>query len=127
MILCKNAAWLVTVTHSAKVACERAGGLPGLAAWAAGEELTDGYHNSFDSTRFRRGRWQCRRYGPKKYSLGTLGNSIAGILGGGIGAQILGTLIASTAEGILDDVDSGTIGDAVLMIIVRVIKQMMGK
>ncbi len=65
--------------------------------------------------------------GLKKYSLGTLGNSIAGILGGVIGAQILGTLIASTAEGILDDVDSGTIGDAVLMIIVRVIKQMMGK
>ena len=26
----------------------------------------------------------------KNYSLGTIGNSIAGILGGGIGAQILG-------------------------------------
>ena len=65
--------------------------------------------------------------GLKKYSLGTLGNTIAGILGGGIGAQILGTLIASTAEGILDDVASGTIAGAVLMIIVGVIKQMMGK
>jgi uncharacterized membrane protein YeaQ/YmgE (transglycosylase-associated protein family) len=31
--------------------------------------------------------------GLKKYSLGTLGNSIAGILGGGIGAQILGPLL----------------------------------
>ena len=65
--------------------------------------------------------------GLKKYSLGMLGNTIAGILGGGIGAQILGTLIASTAEGILGDVASGTIGGAVLMIIVGVIKNMMGK
>ena len=31
--------------------------------------------------------------GLKKFSLGTLGNSIAGILGGGIGAQILGPLL----------------------------------
>ena len=37
--------------------------------------------------------------GLKKYSLGMLGNSIAGILGGGIGAQILGPMIASAAEG----------------------------
>ena len=53
--------------------------------------------------------------------------TIAGILGGGIGAQILGPLIESAAEGILGDIASGTIGGAVLMIIVGVVKQMMGK
>ena len=31
----------------------------------------------------------------KQYNLGTLGNSIAGIVGGGLGGQLLGMLIES--------------------------------
>ena len=31
----------------------------------------------------------------KQYSLGTIGNSIAGVIGGGVGAQIIGALSAA--------------------------------
>lgn len=71
----------------------------------------------------------------KKLSLGTLGNSIVGILGGGLGGQILGMLgmggteAAGSADmsSILSSVAGGGVGGAVLLAIVGVIKQAMGK
>jgi hypothetical protein len=71
----------------------------------------------------------------KQYDLGVLGNSIAGILGGGIGGQLLAMLIgggataAGAAGGNLDigsivaQVASGGIGGGVLMAIIGIIRQ----
>ena len=72
----------------------------------------------------------------KKFSLGTVGNSIVGILGGGLGGQLLGMLgvggagaAASGADigSILSSVASGGVGGGVLMAIVGVIRQAMNK
>lgn len=69
----------------------------------------------------------------KQFSLGTLGNSIAGILGGGIGGQLLGLLGIATGSGgvdigsIVGSIASGGVGGGVLMAIVGVIKNAMKK
>lgn len=69
----------------------------------------------------------------KKLSLGTLGNSLVGILGGGIGGQILSALGVSAGEGaggignIIGDIGSGGVGGAVLLFIVGLIKKMFAK
>ena len=69
----------------------------------------------------------------KKLSLGTLGNSIAGILGGGLGGQLLGMLGLAPAAGtgdlgaILGSVVSGGVGGGVLMAIISLIKKALGK
>ncbi|MCP4229360.1 MAG: hypothetical protein GY771_04340 [bacterium] len=69
----------------------------------------------------------------KKFSLGTLGNSLVGILGGGIGGQLLGMLGISTGAGGMDigsivgSIASGGVGGGVLMAIIGVIKNAMGK
>ncbi len=70
----------------------------------------------------------------KKLSLGSLGNSIVGILGGGIGSQVMNMLGSSGGgAGTLDIVNivtsiaSGGIGGGVLMAIVGFIKQMISK
>lgn len=70
----------------------------------------------------------------KKLSLGTLWNSVVGILGGGIGAQILSALgVLTTGEGALDlgrivgNVLSSGVGGGVLLAIVGWVKSMMGK
>jgi len=73
----------------------------------------------------------------KQYNLGTLGNSIAGVIGGGVGAQIIGALLgvgtgAEAAAGSLDigsiigQIVSGGVGGGVLMAIIGLIKQAMG-
>jgi hypothetical protein len=72
----------------------------------------------------------------KDYNLGTVGNSIAGIIGGGLGGQILGLILgsagaAATGGGldiasIIEQVVGGGLGGGVLMIIVGLIKQIMG-
>src|SRR5271166_4246155 len=73
----------------------------------------------------------------KQYNLGTLGNSIAGVIGGGVGAQIIGALVgggtgAEAAAGGLDigsiigQIVSGGVGGGILMVIVGLIKQAMG-
>ena len=73
----------------------------------------------------------------KRYNLGTLGNSIAGVIGGGVGAQIIGALLgggtgAEAAAGSLDigsiisQIVSGGVGGGILMVIVGLIKQAMG-
>jgi uncharacterized membrane protein YeaQ/YmgE (transglycosylase-associated protein family) len=70
----------------------------------------------------------------KKSSLGTLGNSIAGILGGGVGAQILAALGASSGavpgaamslEQIVSNVAGGGVGGAVLIAIIGAIRKSM--
>ena len=70
----------------------------------------------------------------KEKSLGTMGNSIAGILGGGIGGTILQAVMGSAAAGggmdiqsILANVGGGGVGGAILMIVIGLIKQQMSK
>jgi len=71
----------------------------------------------------------------KNISLGTLGNSIAGIVGGGLGGQILGTLLNLPAVGggpldlpsILTQVASGGVGGGVLMAVIGIIRSLMAK
>jgi uncharacterized membrane protein YeaQ/YmgE (transglycosylase-associated protein family) len=69
----------------------------------------------------------------KNYNLGTLGNSIAGIVGGGIGGQLLGLLGLAVAgggldlTGIISSIASGGVGGAALMVIVGLIKKALAK
>ncbi len=68
----------------------------------------------------------------KKFSMGTIGNSIVGILGGGIGGSLLGMLGVSTGTGgmdigsILGSIGSGAVGGGVLMAVIGMIKNMFG-
>ncbi|WP_442264793.1 hypothetical protein ACSIGC_10590 [Tenacibaculum sp. ZS6-P6] len=62
----------------------------------------------------------------KKFSMGTLWNSVVGILGGGLGAQILSTL-GLDIGGILGSIAGGTAGGGVLMAIIGVIKNAIKK
>ena len=73
-----------------------------------------------------------------KLNLGPLGNSIAGIVGGGLGGQILGMVLgggaaaaAAPAGGmdmgsIISSIAGGGVGGAVVMAIVGLIKSKMG-
>ena len=71
----------------------------------------------------------------KDYNLGPLGNSIAGIIGGGIGGQILSHFSPAMAQAattldwgaIVGQVASGGIGGAILMVVVGMLKGMMAK
>src|SRR6516162_3360789 len=74
----------------------------------------------------------------KQYNLGTLGNSIAGVIGGGVGAQIIGAVVGGGAGAdvagaggldigsIIGQIVSGGVGGGILMVIVGLIKQAMG-
>ena len=69
----------------------------------------------------------------KEKSLGAIGNSIAGIVGGGLGGTILQTVMGTAAAGggsldlttILTNVAGGGVGGAILMAIVGIIKNKM--
>lgn len=73
----------------------------------------------------------------KEGSLGTLGNSIAGILGGAAGGQLLGLLVpalgaAATGGGtdmtsIIGQIAGGGVGGGVLMAIIGLVRQSMVK
>ena len=71
----------------------------------------------------------------KKFSLGTLWNSVVGILGGGVGSQLLGMLgVLTGGQGgrldlgnIVGNVASSGVGGGVLMVIVGLVKQMIVK
>ena len=77
----------------------------------------------------------------KNFSLGTVGNSIVGILGGGLGGQILGMLGIATGAGgvdlggdggmdigsLLGSVAGGGVGGGVLLAIVGTVKKAIGK
>jgi uncharacterized membrane protein YeaQ/YmgE (transglycosylase-associated protein family) len=69
----------------------------------------------------------------KNFSLGTAGNSIVGIVGGGIGGQLLGMLGVATHTGGMDigsvvgSIAGGGVGGGVLMIIIGIIKKAIAK
>lgn len=68
----------------------------------------------------------------KNFNLGTLWNSVVGILGGGIGSQLLGMVGVDTGGGmdiggIIGSVASGGVGGGALMAIVGMVKKMMAK
>ncbi|HZF15510.1 MAG TPA: hypothetical protein VE046_06175 [Steroidobacteraceae bacterium] len=73
----------------------------------------------------------------KKFSLGTVGNSIVGILGGGLGGQLLGLLglggagVGTTGSldigSIIASIASGGVGGGVLMAIIGFIRNAMKK
>lgn len=62
----------------------------------------------------------------KKYSMGTLWNSVVGILGGGLGAQLLG-MLGIDLGGIVGSIAGGGVGGGVLMVIIGLIKGAMSK
>jgi len=70
----------------------------------------------------------------KDKSLGTLGNSIAGILGGGVGGAIL-QFLGLTASGqggidiasIVSNVSGGGVGGAILLAVVSLVKNQMAQ
>ncbi len=71
----------------------------------------------------------------KNYSMGTLWNSIVGIIGGGLGSYVLGSIspeLGSAAvsgsmdvASLLASVASGGVGGGVLMVIIGLIKKAM--
>ncbi len=70
----------------------------------------------------------------KKYDLGTLWNSVVGILGGGLGGWLLGLVGIATPSGgsldigtIIGNIAGGGVGGGVLMIIIGAIKKAMAK
>ena len=62
----------------------------------------------------------------KKFSMGTLWNSVVGILGGGLGGQLLG-MLGLDLGGIVGALAGGTAGGGVLMAIIGLIKSAMNK
>ena len=69
----------------------------------------------------------------KNFSMGTLWNSIIGIVGGGLGGQILGMLGIGDGggemdlSGILGSVAGGGVGGGVVMAIIGIIKNAINK
>jgi hypothetical protein len=70
----------------------------------------------------------------KEKSLGAVGNSIAGIVGGGLGGTILQMVMGTAAGGgsfdlqsILANVGGGGVGGAILMAIIGIIKDKMAQ
>ena len=74
----------------------------------------------------------------KQYDLGMIGNTIPGVVGGGVGAQIIGALVGGGADAtgaaaggldigsIIGQIASGGVGGGILMVIIGLIKQVMG-
>jgi len=68
------------------------------------------------------------RGSPKNLSLGPLGNTIAGVVGGGVGSQILSTVLGSnSASGVIGNIAGSGVGGIVVMAIVGFIKNAMAK
>jgi uncharacterized membrane protein YeaQ/YmgE (transglycosylase-associated protein family) len=65
----------------------------------------------------------------KNLSLGPLGNTLAGLVGGGAGTAILSAVLGSGAGGgsVAGNIASSGVGSVVLMLIVGVIKNAMAK
>ncbi len=59
----------------------------------------------------------------KNKSLGTLWNSVVGILGGGIGGSLLALLGLGDAGGIIGIIAASTVGGGVLLFIVSLFKK----
>ena len=69
----------------------------------------------------------------KQNSLGPIGNSIAGIVGGGLGGTILQAVMGAASGGSMDlgtivsNIAGGGIGGAMLMAVIGLIKNAMAK
>lgn len=72
----------------------------------------------------------------KNQSLGPIGNTLAGVVGGGLGGQILNSALGlgkvAAASGmdigtIVSQVAGGGVGGGVLMIVVGILKKMLAK
>jgi hypothetical protein len=68
----------------------------------------------------------------KRFSLGTIGNTSAGIIGGGIGGSALGALLggsgaAGSLGSVVLNVAGGGVGGIAVMLIVALVKMMIGK
>ena len=65
----------------------------------------------------------------KNLSLGPLGNTIAGVVGGGAGAEILRAVLGAGGGGgsVVGNVASSGVGSVVVMLIVGLIKNAMAK
>jgi uncharacterized membrane protein YeaQ/YmgE (transglycosylase-associated protein family) len=75
----------------------------------------------------------------KNFDMGTLWNSVAGIVGGGLGGQIIGALgidpAAATAElsgsgtlgSIASQIGGGGVGGAILLVVVSYVKKLLAK
>jgi uncharacterized membrane protein YeaQ/YmgE (transglycosylase-associated protein family) len=69
----------------------------------------------------------------KQNSLGPIGNSIAGIVGGGLGGTILQAVMGAAGSGSMDlgtivsNIAGGGIGGAILMAVIGLIKNQMAK
>jgi uncharacterized membrane protein YeaQ/YmgE (transglycosylase-associated protein family) len=66
----------------------------------------------------------------KNLSLGGLGNTVAGVVGGGVGTEILNVLGAGGAAGgssMVGNIASSGVGSIVVMLIAGVIKNAMAK
>ena len=61
----------------------------------------------------------------KKFNLGTLWNSVCGILGGGAGMGVLNALGSGTGSQVINQLLAGGIGGGGLMAIVGLIKKAM--
>lgn len=68
-----------------------------------------------------------------KFDLGMLWNSVAGVVGGGLGAQIIGAIVPGllsgglNVSGIVSSIAAGGAGGGVLLALVGVIRSMMQK
>jgi uncharacterized membrane protein YeaQ/YmgE (transglycosylase-associated protein family) len=63
----------------------------------------------------------------KDKSLGTIGNTIAGLLGGAGGSQILGMIAPALLDGLAGKIGGSGIGGAILMIIISLVKNLLAK
>jgi uncharacterized membrane protein YeaQ/YmgE (transglycosylase-associated protein family) len=65
----------------------------------------------------------------KKLSLGPIGNTIVGLLGGGLGGQLLSLVTGSNADAgsIIGNIASSAVGGSVLMAIVGFVKSKLVK
>jgi uncharacterized membrane protein YeaQ/YmgE (transglycosylase-associated protein family) len=62
----------------------------------------------------------------KKFSMGTLWNSVIGILGGGLGAQLLG-MLGIDISGIIGNIAGSGVGGGALIVIIGLIKSAIKK
>ncbi len=62
----------------------------------------------------------------KNLSLGTVMNSIAGILGGAGGMSLMNSLNASSGNALLNQLGGGAVGGTVVMAVIGLIKKVMG-
>ena len=62
----------------------------------------------------------------KNLSLGTLLNSVAGILGGAGGMSLMNQLNASSGSSLVNQLGGGAVGGTVVMAVIGLVKKVMG-